>query len=157
MDNQLFIIATITIIIATAPNTIIITVTFEVRSIEKGDMGEPSAQAFNLESNRGESSKSKMFETVLTEIENSSLQNDNHTTRLAPTCTCNIVEHAKLQLFFSSEVKPKWLVRTKLTHPPCSPSAWTSARRWQDRGTPSTSPSPLVPPSPSPWTPGARK
>ena len=69
----------------------------------------------------------------------------------------NIVEHAKLQLFFSSEVKPKWLVRTKLTHPPCSPSAWTSARRWQDRGTPSTSPSPLVPPSPSPWTPGARK
>ena len=72
------IIATITIIIATTPNTIIITVTFEVRSIEKGDMGEPSAQAFNLESNRGESSKSKMFETVLTEIENSSLQNDNH-------------------------------------------------------------------------------
>ena len=73
------------------------------------------------------------------------------------TIICNIVEHAKLQLFFSSEVKPKWLVRTKLTHPPCSPSAWTSARRWQDRGTPSTSPSPLVPPSPSPWTPGARK
>ena len=68
------IIATITIIIATTPNTIIITVTFEVRSIEKGDMGEPSAQAFNLESNRGESSKSKMFETVLTKIENSSLQ-----------------------------------------------------------------------------------
>ena len=68
------IIIVITIIIATTPNTIIITVTFEVRSIEKGDMGEPSAQAFNLESNRGDSSKSKMFETVLTEIENSSLQ-----------------------------------------------------------------------------------
>ena len=69
----IIIIIVITIIIATTPNTIIITVTFEVRSIEKGDMGEPSAQAFNLESNRGESSKSKMFEAVLTEIEHSSL------------------------------------------------------------------------------------
>ena len=69
------IIIAITIIIATTTTiTIIIIVTFEVRSIEKGDMGEPSAQAFNLESNRGESSKSKMFETVLTEIENSWLQ-----------------------------------------------------------------------------------
>ena len=70
----IIIIIVITIIIATNIFSIIIIVTFEVRSIEKGDMGEPSAQAFNLESNRGESSKSKMFETVLTEIENSSLQ-----------------------------------------------------------------------------------
>ena len=69
----IIIIIVITIIIATTPNTIIITVTFEVRSIEKSDMGEPSAQAFNLESNRDESSKSKMFEAVLTEIEHSSL------------------------------------------------------------------------------------
>ena len=55
-------------------------------------------------------------------------------------------------LYFRS--KPKWLV-WKWTHP-CSPSAWTSARRWPVRAMPSTSPLPLVPPSPSPWTPGAR-
>ena len=61
----------------------------------------------------------------------------------------------RLQDLITSEVKQKWLVWTKMT-PPCSPSAWNSAKRWPTRVKSSTSPLPSVPPFPSPWTPGAR-
>ena len=40
---------------------------------------------------------------------------------------------------------------------PWPPSAWPSAKHWPARARSSTSPFPLVPTSPSPWTPGARE
>ena len=62
----------------------------------------------------------------------------------------------KLLYFHNSEVTSKWLQRVKLTSPWPTPSAWNFAKHWPPRARLSTSPWTWAPPSPSPWTPGAR-